>query len=329
MLLEMLYTPFVKWGWDFAPKVVHGLFGFLTGLLLYSYLAHRLSPLYGLIGFFFFISTPIVFELSHLAHAELGLTFYSTAALLCLLLWIEQTEAKAWLVLAALSAGFAVATKPNGLALFLLVFFPLLLLVRRPAPKSARESLGQTVFFLLFFFIPLSPWISKGLISAENPLPSLFNLFASSSEEGGKLGVGGLVMAQSLYVLNPLLVFFLPWSFKGKWVSEKKLLSSFAVGYFLYAFFLVDLPIRDLLPVLPPLVVLFVYSVHNIYLRIVRPFFLYAAVVLLLVPNGLYFWGYFSPLIEYLLFSFHGKPSVLLFAMPERKAGLPNKDYGH
>ncbi|MEE9185411.1 MAG: hypothetical protein V3U81_00170, partial [Candidatus Binatia bacterium] len=34
MLLDMLYTPFVKWGWDSIPKLIHGLFGFLTGLLL-------------------------------------------------------------------------------------------------------------------------------------------------------------------------------------------------------------------------------------------------------------------------------------------------------
>jgi len=60
MLLDMLYTPFVKWGLDFVPKLVHGLFGLLTGLLLFSYLARRLSPIYGLLGFFFFVSTPII-----------------------------------------------------------------------------------------------------------------------------------------------------------------------------------------------------------------------------------------------------------------------------
>ena len=55
MLLDMLYTPFIKWGWDSVPKFIHGLFGFLTGLLLYAYLSRRLSSIYGLLGFLFFI----------------------------------------------------------------------------------------------------------------------------------------------------------------------------------------------------------------------------------------------------------------------------------
>ncbi len=52
-----------------------------------------------------------------------ALLFYTTAALLCLLRWREEKSARAWLLLAALSAGFAVATKPNGyLAFFFIVF---------------------------------------------------------------------------------------------------------------------------------------------------------------------------------------------------------------
>ncbi|MGE5218339.1 MAG: hypothetical protein ACM3SP_15190, partial [Chloroflexota bacterium] len=38
MLLDMLYTPWVYWGYDFVPKLIHGLFAYFTGLLLYAYL---------------------------------------------------------------------------------------------------------------------------------------------------------------------------------------------------------------------------------------------------------------------------------------------------
>ncbi|MEK6600897.1 MAG: hypothetical protein AABZ09_03360, partial [Candidatus Binatota bacterium] len=48
MLLDMLYTPWVRWGWDSIPKLIHGLYGFLTALLLYAYLSRRLSSIYGL-----------------------------------------------------------------------------------------------------------------------------------------------------------------------------------------------------------------------------------------------------------------------------------------
>jgi hypothetical protein len=36
MLLDMLYTPLIYWGYDFIAKHIHALFGFLTGLLIYA-----------------------------------------------------------------------------------------------------------------------------------------------------------------------------------------------------------------------------------------------------------------------------------------------------
>jgi hypothetical protein len=43
MLLDMLYTPWVYWGYDFVPKLIHALYGYLTGLLLFAYLGRRMS----------------------------------------------------------------------------------------------------------------------------------------------------------------------------------------------------------------------------------------------------------------------------------------------
>src|SRR3990170_8321272 len=100
MLLDMLYVPWVRWGWDSVPKLIHGLFGFLTALLLYAYLARRLSQIYGLLGFFVVIFTPAVIRLSHWAYVDLGTTFYSTASLLCLLRWLEGRDDERWLILA-------------------------------------------------------------------------------------------------------------------------------------------------------------------------------------------------------------------------------------
>jgi len=94
-------------------------------------------------------------------------------------------------------------------------------------------------------------------------------------------------------VLNPILILFLPWAFKGKWVEDKKFLFAFAIFFLLYALFLVDLRIRYILPIVPPLVILLVYGIHNVYLRIVHPSLLVGAVLLLVALNGVYFWNYF------------------------------------
>ncbi|MFQ5903024.1 MAG: phospholipid carrier-dependent glycosyltransferase, partial [Candidatus Binatia bacterium] len=188
-LVDMLYTPFIKWGWDSVPKLIHGLFGFLTGLLLYAYLARRLSPVYGLLGLFFFIFTPAILRLSNWAYVDLGLIFYSTASLLCLLQWKEAIETKRWLVLAGLSAGFALAIKPNGLLVFFLLFLFLTFLLGRERERSLREIVSLIFLFLILAFIPFSPWALKNLIQTGNPLfPLLAGFFGGRSGGGGSIG---------------------------------------------------------------------------------------------------------------------------------------------
>ncbi len=337
MLVDMLYAPWIKWGWDSVPKFIHGLFGFFTALLLYAYLSRRLSPLYGLLGFFFFLFTPAILRLGNLAYVDLGLTFYSTAALLCLLRWIEGIEQNKWLILAGLSVGFGLATKPNGFLVLLVLFFVMVFALGGVKQKDFLRRAAYTALFLVLAFIPLTPWAYKNLIQTGNPFFPFFGWFFSAGGGGGRvLGVGnpelGILVKRQLFygeswwqiaalplrvffsgrddqpqyfdgVLNPMLILFLPCAFKGKWVNEKKLLFGFAFCYFFYALFLVDARIRYLLPVVPPLVILLVYGLHNAYLRIVHPSFLFGGMALLLGLNGLYLWNYahaVSPM-EYLI----------------------------
>jgi len=329
MLLDMLFTPWVKWRWDFVPKLIHGLFGFLTGFLLYAYLARRLNPSYGLLGCLCFVFTPIVLRLGNLAYVDLGLTFYSTASLLCLLRWIEEKKALRWLILSGLSAGFALATKPNGLLVLLLLFFLMAFALGREKGNGLWPKALWLTLFLLLALAPFSPWAVKNLIWTGNPFFPLFT--AHFGGGGGEVGGGpslGILDRRRLFygeswwqiaalplriffsgaddraqhfdgVLNPMLILFLPWAFKGKWVEEKRLLFAFALFYFLYALSLTELRIRYILPMVPPLVILLVYGIHNVYLRIARPSYLFAAVALLLTLNGIYLWNYFhavSPL---------------------------------
>lgn len=324
MLLDMLYIPFVKWGWDSIPKLIHGLFGFLTGVLIYAYLARRLSAIYGLLGFLFFVFTPAILRLSNWAYVDLGLVFYSLASLLCLLWWYD-TQQPRWLILAALSVGFALSTKPNGLLVFFLLCFAVVFLLGKIYQKNIYKVCGWTLLFLFFASITFSPWWIKNLIQTGNAFyPAFAGFFSSVGEgsSGGGAGVGifgkrALLWGESWWeiaalpirvfftgrddaaqhfdgVLNPMLILFLPWAFKGKWGEEKKLMFGFVVFYFLYALFLVDLRIRYLLPVVAPLVILLVYGVHNIYLRILHPSILVGGVVILLAFNGVYLWNYFQ-----------------------------------
>lgn len=330
MLLEMLYTPWVHWRYDSVPKLIHCLYGFLTGLALYAYLSRRMNVAYGLLGFFFFVSIPVVLRLNHWAYVDLGTTFYATASLLCLIRWREDQRATSWLILAALSMGFAAATKPNGLVAVLILFFLMVATLTHEPGKFIGKIARPIFLFAAMAALPFLPWLVKNWFQTGNPFfPLLARFFTAKSSAGAGastavsfVGVGIFAKRELLYgetwwqiatlplrvffsgrddnpqyfdgALSPVLILFLPWAFKGKWLDEKKILASFALLYFAYAFFLVDMRVRYILPIVPPLVALLVYGVFNIYLRIKRPTTLFAALLFFAALPGVYLWRYFE-----------------------------------
>jgi dolichyl-phosphate-mannose-protein mannosyltransferase len=321
MLLDMLYTPWVYWGYDIVPKLIHGLYAYLTGLLLYAYLSRRMSAEYGVLGFFLFISTPVIARLSHWGYIDLGMAFYTTSALLALLRWREERESLAWLILAALSLAFALATKPNGMVAGLLISFLFLLVIVKPPRKKTVQIGRELLIFGCGVLLPFAPWLVKNWFQTGNPFyPLLGNLLSSraaTAPDGVSFGgIGIFVKRELLYgenlwqilslplrlfffgqddnpqffdgVLTPVLILFLPWAFKGKWLEEKKLLGSFALLFLLYALFLVDLRIRYVLPIVPVLVALAVYGVFNVYIRIKRPAYLAGVLIIFATWHGVY-----------------------------------------
>ena len=95
-------------------------------------------------------------------------------------------------------------------------------------------------------------------------------------------------------VLGPSLILLLPMGVQGQMIEEKKLLISFALLFFVYALFLVDLRVRYILPIVPPMVILLTYGVFNVYLRIKQPAYLFAALFGFAAFNGYYLWRYFQ-----------------------------------
>jgi hypothetical protein len=325
MLLDMLYTPWVYWGFDFVPSWIHGLFAFLTGLLLFADLSRRMNAVYGLLGFFFFVSTPVILRLSHWGYIDLGIAFYTAASLLCLLRWREDRLAWRWLAPAALSLGFALATKPNGLVAALVIVFFLIWTVAKPPRETTGRILRELAFFGGLALMPYFPWLAKNWWQTGNPFfPLLGNFFGGySAAPGAAVGFGDLgifAKRELLYneniwqilglplrvffsgqddnpqffdgVLTPVLIVFLPWAFKGKWLEEKKILAGFALLFLACALFLVDLRIRYILPIVPPLAALMVYGVFNVYLRLKRPVYLVAILLCFAAWQASYLWGY-------------------------------------
>ena len=325
MLLDMLYTPWVYWGYDFVPKLIHGLFAGLTGVLLFAYLGRRMNAAYGLLGFFFYLSMPVIARLSHWGYIDLGITFYTTASLLCLLRWREARPSRNWLVLSALSLGLALATKPNGLVAALLIGLLFALAIVKPPRKNFAVISREIVCMGALTLLPFSPWLIKNWWQTGNPLFPFFGSVIVGSTAGDELAASftsvsifdkrELLFGESLWqivtlplriffsgqddnpqyfdgVLTPVLILFLPWAFKGKWLDDKKYVASFVLLLLLFALFLVDMRIRYILSIVPLLVILLGYGVFNVYLSIKRPAILFAALLCFAGWHGSYLWKY-------------------------------------
>jgi len=171
MALEMLYTPLVARGWEIVPKLLHAAFGLAACALVAEYLAARGNAVVALLTAALLFTTPTVSILAASAYVDLGLLFFSAAAVIGLLRWSE-TERREYFVAAALAAGCSAAVKYNGLVLVIVLGLGVLWLMRN---RSTVAALGSAVAFVALSLVPLIPWLVKNAAQTGNPIFPLFN----------------------------------------------------------------------------------------------------------------------------------------------------------
>ena len=190
MNLDLLYLIPLYFENDIAPKYIHFLFALLTAGLIFSYLRKRLGADWGLFGALFFLSLPIIVKLSITVYVDLGLVFFSTAALINLLKWIDSRFQLKFLILSASCCGLALGTKYNGLlVLFILtLFIPFVFISNSKKKFNAKGSAGKATlikiqlkavgFGAIFFTIALlvfSPWMIRNYVWKANPIYPLYD----------------------------------------------------------------------------------------------------------------------------------------------------------
>lgn len=184
-LLDLIYLVPLVFNNDMAPKYIHFAFGLMTALLVYIYLKKRLGRIYGIIGSLFFLSLPVIVKLSVTVYVDLGLTFFTTAALLGLLEWSGNGFPRKRLIMAAVCCGLAMGTKYNGLLICLiLTFFPPLIYLNqykkenRNDDTKKRHSIRAVSYGAGFFLIAMavfSPWMVKNFVWKNNPVYPLYD----------------------------------------------------------------------------------------------------------------------------------------------------------
>ncbi len=178
MNLDLLYMVPLYFGNDIIPKYIHFAFALLTSFLIFRYLKKRLDVLYGLLGVVLFLSLPVIIKLSITVYVDLGLIFFSTAALFYLFKWMNHNYRFKYLLISAVWCGLALGTKYNGLIVFfLLMIFMILILANsssRIANKASRK-IGLCAAYTLTAAIIFSPWAIKNYIWTSNPIYPLYD----------------------------------------------------------------------------------------------------------------------------------------------------------
>lgn len=281
-----------------------------------------------MLGALFFLSLPIIVKLSVTVYVDLGLIFFSTAALICLVKWQEKKFKFKYFFISGLCCGLALSTKYNGLiTCFILTAFTPLLYLNGNDPSHFKKkenkfiqikAAGFGLFFLCISTAIFSPWMIKNHIWTQNPVYPLFNTYFNPiplNPEPGTIHEKHKLKAFSINhfqirkqihkeswfetaiipiriffqgednnpkffdgKLNPLL-FFLPlfaFATTKKTTrdrSHKKIFLLFSILYILIVFFRQDMRIRWIGPAIPPLVILSIFGLKNLfsYLKTTSP----------------------------------------------------------
>jgi hypothetical protein len=226
MNLDLLYLIALWFGNDIIPKYIHFAFALLTAGMLFSYLRRRLGFAYAFFGVCFFLSLPLTVKLSVSVYVDLGLVFFSTAAILQLLNWMEERYPTWRLVAAGVFYGLALGTKYNGLIGFILLAgaIPFLLkgaAFRKPASVEPEVSHGVTspIAAVLIFcgvaLVVFSPWMIRNMNLTGNPLYPLFNSLFNPQPVAKSGGLTPFLVRRLVYketfwqiILVPLRIFF-------------------------------------------------------------------------------------------------------------------------
>lgn len=303
MNIDLLYLIPLYFKKDFLANFIHMGFSMGTALLIYYYLKSRIGKTAGLLGILIFLSTPIVVRLSTQAYVDLGLVFFTTAAIFSFIRYRDgEFKEFKWLLLSSAAMGLALGTKYNALIAWFFISLAIVFICSRDTNNQGKAILTGAIFFIisLFFF---SPWLIKNTLLTGNPLYPLFkNIFdTSTGAAGGNSSdfIGFFTMREMLYgenfwetlliplriffqgqdnstryfdgVLNPVLIIFSPWALMNKaFYRDKLLFVFFTIFFILTVFFLeqkafsMEQMTRYILPVIPFLSILTVMGLINI-----------------------------------------------------------------
>jgi 4-amino-4-deoxy-L-arabinose transferase-like glycosyltransferase len=187
-LFEMLFMMAMGMAGEGAAVLLHFIFHLMTAGMVYLIARDLLGVKNSWLAVLFFYAMPMVLTLAGWAYNDLGLAFYETAALYCLLKWakvwllvegdtdaIEGQKARlisgnrlfdGWLILSSLFAGLAMGLKYTSFVAPL----ALVLLMLWWGRQHLRQVTRPVMALSLIAFMVALPWFAKNLVFTGNPV---------------------------------------------------------------------------------------------------------------------------------------------------------------
>ncbi len=176
-LMEVLFAGVLLLGDDIGAQLLQLLVTLLTAGLVFVWGREAFGRTAAWIGAAAYLGNPMVGYLAGTAFVEPGLALFSTAALFAIWRW-RQSRESAWLILAAVFASSAAATKYLGL---LIVAAIGLIVVLAHGPRARwRDALQYTAAGAAI----LVPWYGRIFLHTGSPFfPYFHSLFGSNPWE--------------------------------------------------------------------------------------------------------------------------------------------------
>jgi hypothetical protein len=169
-LLEMLFLAGMLLKSDIVAKLVHFTYALLTIGLLYSFARRYLLSATPWLAPAIYVSAPSIVVVSTWAYVDLGLAFYTFAALYAFVAWTKSRSGP-WLVLVGILSGLALGVKYTSI--LTPVVLGLLLLW-----ESRRWGIAAILRNLLLAWLPAAlvacPWYLKNWALTGNPFYPFF-----------------------------------------------------------------------------------------------------------------------------------------------------------
>jgi len=194
-----------------------GLFHFslaaFSAVGVYALSKRLFSHRTGLFAAALFILTPGIFMEAKETYVDLGMVFYTLAAVYAFLVWMNNPE-KRWLALSGAMCGFAISVK------FFIAIVPAILscyLAFAIFKKRKRErlvSLKGTIVFFIAASLTSFVWYLRQYIATGNPFfPFFYKIFGTSSISVNVLELLSEKVIRSAYGIGTSLKSFivLPW----------------------------------------------------------------------------------------------------------------------